>query len=370
MKKFKFLGLVLLTTIAIVSCKNSFGLNIEEEAEEKVDVNVQNLLSKTRVSLFDGVEISDLGISDESRENRLVSEISRKANRSVNSAEPIIELEKVAEILNETVSSVDIPELLEPTEEDIAKIQETFLDLTEEEVIENLDTISRIYQDEISALTMPQIVSNVDLSENSVEARSTVTIDYGNGAFRFSDENGNEINSLTIYELGALLKHPFSALGIKKQTSKALELTTKYMGSKDIRVDNKFDAFRHSIWNFVMCKEGWGRKEEKLSWANDFTTAHEKGIRYEKYSSEMDLHNNNVARLYFSNNSSDKYIKIFRWRIPCGVNSPSYEDACNELRKIAISANFISREDSDFFSKLEKIPNSELIYISEDKQSY
>lgn len=184
------------------------------------------------------------------------------------------------------------------------------MDLTEEEIIENLDTISRIYQDEISALTMLQIVSNVDLSENSVEARSTVTIDYGNG------------------------------------------------------------AFRHSIWNFVMCKEGWGRKEEKLSWANDFTTAHEKGIRYEKYSSEMDLHNNNVARLYFSNNSSDKYIKIFRWRIPCGVNSPSYEDACNELRKIAISANFISREDSDFFSKLEKIPNSELIYISEDKQSY
>lgn len=41
MKKVKFLGLVLLVAFTFVSCKNSFGLNIEEEAEEKLDENVQ-----------------------------------------------------------------------------------------------------------------------------------------------------------------------------------------------------------------------------------------------------------------------------------------------------------------------------------------
>ena len=54
MKKLKFWILVFLVSIAFVSCKNSFGLNIEEKSEEKLDVNVQNLLSKTRVNLFDG----------------------------------------------------------------------------------------------------------------------------------------------------------------------------------------------------------------------------------------------------------------------------------------------------------------------------
>lgn len=367
MKKVKILGLMLVVAVGFTGCKNSFIDTRNEAVSGTSDLKVQELLSKTRVNLFQGVEISDLGISDESREKRLVSEISRKASRTVSPAEPVIDIETVSKILDETVSSVDIPELLEPTEEDIAKIQETFLDLTEDEVIENLDTISRIYQDEISALAMPQIVNGFDFSEIS---RSAVSIAYGNGAFRLTDENGNEINSLTIYELGAIFRHPFSALGIKKQTSKALELTVEYMGDKNIRVDNKFDAFRHAIWNFVMCKEGWGLKDEKIAWANDFTTAHEKGIRYEKYSSEMDLHNNKVARLYFSNNSSNKYFKFLFWSIPCGVNSPSYEDACKSLKKIVLSAKLVSKHDSEFSEKLMASSDSELIYIVEDSQSY
>lgn len=360
MKKLKFLSLVLLTTIAFVSCKNSFGLNIEEETEEKVDVNVQNLLSKTRVNLFTGVEISDLGISDESRENRLVSEISRKANRSVNSAEPIIELEKVAEILNETVSSLDIPELLEPTQEDIAKIQKTFLDLTEEEIIENLDTISRIYQDEISALTMPQIVCNVDLSENSLNSRAIKIKDW---KIYYDDV------PITSYIVSAMLKHPFSAIGIINQKKLALDYTKKYMGDGP-NGDNKKDAFRHAIWNIVMCKEGWGKKNQKLSWARDFATAYEKGENYTEFTSDMDLHNNKVGRSYYSENSTKTYKKFLWWQYESGVSEPSYEIACSAIKQKAIKANFIGMTDSDFTEKLNSENENTLIYVVEDNNQY
>lgn len=361
MKKLKFWILVFLVSIAFVSCKNSFGLNIEEKSEEKLDVNVQNLLSKTRVNLFDGVEISDLGISDESRENQLVSEISRKTNRSIDVAEPIIELEKVAEILNETVLSVDIPELLEPTEEDIAKIQETFLDLTEEEIIENLDTIAKIYQDEISALSMPQIVSNVDLSENSVEARGSITIK----DFKIYYKNV----PVTTHIVVAMLKHPFSAKSIINQRTLALNYTDKYMGNAS-NGDDKSDAFRHAIWNIVMCKEGWGKKDEKLAWANDFATAYEKGENYTEFTSDMDLHNNKVGRNYYNANSTKNYKKFLWWQYESGVSEPSYETACSAIKQKAINANFIGMTDSNFTQKLNSKNENTLIYVVEDNTDY
>lgn len=361
MKKVKVFSLVLFTIFTFTNCKNSFDLNIKNESEEKIDANVQNLLLKTRVNLFNGVEISDLGISDENRENRLISEISKKANRNINAEESIIDMEKVTEILNETISNVDIPELLKPTEEDIMKIQQTFLDLTKDEIIKNLDTISRIYQDEISALSMSKIITNVDLPENSTEVRSAIKIK--NWKIFYDDV------PITLYIVSAMLKHPFSAIGIINQKNLAIDYTKKYMGEGS-QGDNKRDAFRHAIWNVVMCKEGWGRKDEKLAWANDFATAYEKGDNYTMFTSDMDLHNNNVGRNFYNENSTKNYKKILWWQIETDVKEPSYENACSAIKQKAINANFIKISDSNFFSKLNSINMNSLIYIVEDNTQY
>lgn len=360
MKKVKILGLMLVVAVGFTGCKNSFVDTRNEAVSGTSDLKVQELLSKTRVNLFQGVEISDLGISDESREKRLVSEISRKASRAVSPAEPVIDIETVSKILDETVSSVDIPELLEPTEEDIAKIQETFLDLTEEEVIENLDTISRIYQDEISALAMPKIVGSADISEYSSVIRAISIKDwkiYYDGV------------QITSYIVSAMLKHPFSAMGVIKQKNLAVGYTKEYMKTEDSH-NNKADAFRHAVWNIVMCKEGWGKKDSKISWASDFATAYEKGGNYEKFESEMDLHNNRVGRDYYNANSSKTYKKFLWWQYESGVNEPSYESACKAIKEKALNAQFIGKTDSDFFSKLDSVNKDFLIYIVEDNNQY
>ncbi len=360
MKKNKALTLTLAAAIILAGCKNSFE-NYETKTNEKtVNVEINELLSKTRVNLFPGVEISDLGISDGDRENMITSEISKKANRSVSPSETIISMQEVSEIIEKTVQSVELPELLQPTEEDIVKIQETFLDLTEDEIIKNLDTIARIYQDEISALAIPLITENTNFTDSYSQSRGVTIKDwkiyYGNV-------------QITSYIVSAMLNHPFSAMGILNQKEKALNLTEKYMGIPNDG-NNKSDSFRHAIWNIVMCKEGWGKKDAKLAWANDFATAYEQGGNYYPFSSDMDLHNNRTGRNYYNENSSKTYTKFLWWNIESGVNEPSYEEACSAIKKKAVNANFIDMTDTNFSNKLSSANENTLIYIVKDNNSY
>lgn len=161
-----------------------------------------------------------------------------------------------------------------------------------------------------------------------------------------------------------MLKHPFSAIGLKKQRDISYNLTKSYYSSY-MSVDNKADAFRHSIWNIVMAKEGWGLKKEKLSWAEDFSTAHEQGIKYDGVASEMDLHNNKVGRYFYDNKVSKKYTKILWWKIETGVKEPSYDEFCKIIYSKSQSVIFIDMSTtlSKFKDMERKVSTTDLIYI-------
>lgn len=371
MKKTFFFGIglgVIGIMLMVSACHDLSGSN--NTADEPVTATsapsnnsaIATLLEKTPVRLFDGVELGDIGMSFEERVQKLTAGISRKAGRTIQDTDTIaLTADDIAAVLESELENLEIPELLNPTEEDIAAINLDFPGLTEEEIVAELETIRRIYQDEVSALAFADILDNP--AYQSVDSTPDRKIGYSNGAFYYND------SQLTAYEIGAMLSHPFSAITLSKQREKAMQLTERYMGAKD-RVDDKSDAFRHSILSIVMAKDGWGLKGEKMAWSRDFTTAHEKGVKYIGIPSEMDLHNNKVGLRYYDAKSSKRYTRILFWKIETGVSEPSYDTACSAMKSKAISAVFIDRNLSDAKNRINAVSADSLVYINPDNHRY
>jgi hypothetical protein len=347
----------------VVSCQFT---PVSDESSEKFQISaeIDALLQKTSVRLVDGVEESDLGLSYENWVSKLSSDLSKKHGRSVNGNDKIdIDIESMAGIIENQFEKIFIPELLEPTAEDIALINQVFPDLTEEEIVKNLEAIQIMYQEQLGVLaTKAFITHDYELITPDVGRAAG----YSNGTFYFEDEK------LTVQEIAAMAKHALSAVTLYNQKNLAQDLTKKYMGSKD-RVNDKSDAFRHSIFSVVLAVEGYGLKNERMAWAKDFSTAHEQGAKYVAVESEMDLHNNNVGLRYFDSNSSKKYTKILLWSVETGVSMPSYSTACTALKTKAKIASLVDKNkvnQSSAISSINKIGSDTLVYIKEDNNSY
>jgi hypothetical protein len=324
--------------------------------------NVVALLDRTTVRLFDGVEEGDIGLTYDGRVEKLKSNLSSKYGRSVEGSDRLsINEADIIELIQSRLSTIIIPEILVPTEDDIVFINQDFPELTNEEIIVELETIRRIYQDQLGSLVFNDFIGNSDY--DLLNQDSARKIGYSEGTFYYDDD------SITIYEIGAILSHPLSAITLNSQKEKTFNLTQQYMGAKE-RTDDKLDAFRHAVLNIVMAKEGFGLKKEKLAWANDFTTAHEKGTKYIGIPSEMDLHNNLVGRRYYDANSSKKYTKILFISIETGVSEPSYDTACKAMKNKAINASFVDKKLSDAKNKISAIAADILVYIVTDTIKY
>ena len=336
-----------LVLFLVVSCEFASRVLVLDEDGGSSDVSA--LLQKTTVRLFEGVEKDDLGLSLEDRVLRLSNGLSKKHGRSLIGTDVMgITFDELASIIQSQLDVVTIPELLEPTAEDIAIISQDFPGLTEDEILVELEAISRVYQDQIGALA-----ENAFLSADYEPVPDGITRSLYEGA-------------PTVYEIAAALKHPLSALTITKQKDKAFALTGQYMGSTEVPTNTKKDAFRHAIWNIVMAKEGWGLKKEKIAWAKDMATAHEKGGNYVKVDSEMDLHNNTAGIRYYDANSTRKYTKILFIKIETGVSEPSYEKAASAIKTKAESAKFVDKSkigDSDAIKEINGVGADALVYI-------
>lgn len=267
----------------------------------------------------------------------------------------------MSEILTNVFINTEIPELIEPSEDDIKKLQNDFPKMSEKEIIDNLETISKVYQNEVSSIAFDGIIEACTNQSSLFAQRSA-----GDIYLKIDDD------IITLAEVAACLKHPFSAMNLIKQKNKSFELTEKYMKYAE-HTDEKSDAFRHAIWNVVMAKEGWGLKNEKIAWANDFATAHEEGKKYDGLASEMDLHNNKVGRKYYDSHSSKKYTKILWWKIETGVNEPSYEAACSDIKRKAVSSVFVNKDQFSLGNgknKINSIDSNSLVYIIPDYTVY
>lgn len=346
----KIFFIVFAISLMFLACQNSLLPEIEEFSKENKERKTTIVDSK-KVVLLEGVSIEYLGKSLDEKTNIITDALASVLGRSINDVcETFFSTEDIESILKTTIDSVTIPNLLEPTNKDLQLIKKDFPELTEKEIKENWEEISNIYYDQLSALSLENVLN--EITNNSTRYISAHSI--------------YETIPLTRYELGAILMHPINALSLSKQR----QLTKQYMGSQNT-INEKTDAFRHAILNIVMAKEGKGTKTQKINWANDFTTAHERGAKYLEKESEMDLHNNAVGRDYYNQNTEKIYGKFLWWTIEKGVKEPSYEKACIDIKSKAVNGIFIDRNLLlNQFNTISNINKLNLIYIIPDSKIY
>lgn len=118
---------------------------------------------------------------------------------------------------------------------------------------------------------------------------------------------GRRIAALDFRELVVLcqvfLKHPQYLLPTYKATKKAVAISDELYGDLH-HEDNRTNAFRHALWNYLICKYCLGvagSSEKAMSWSKKITDLHERLSPNEGLARRMDLHNNGIGREIFSN---------------------------------------------------------------------
>jgi hypothetical protein len=79
--------------------------------------------------------------------------------------------------------------------------------------------------------------------------------------------------------------------------------------AKEHHNNGKENAFRHALWNSLICKKCYsisGSVEVVRNWSNHITGFHEKLSPNPKLAKAMDLHNNRVGQFLFSENPLSK----------------------------------------------------------------
>ncbi|NDV14481.1 hypothetical protein GO009_00460 [Muricauda sp. TY007] len=90
-----------------------------------------------------------------------------------------------------------------------------------------------------------------------------------------------------------------------KATKECIAISTDNYGKLHHK-NGPANAFRHAFWNYLIAKRcfKWQQNEETvLAWAKKVTDWHEDSFPNKKLPREMDLHNNEVGRFIFEQNT-------------------------------------------------------------------
>ena len=86
-----------------------------------------------------------------------------------------------------------------------------------------------------------------------------------------------------------------------RATRQTVQICNRLFG-KAHHKDNKTNAFRHALWNFLIAEKSLPQLKEKtkaIAWAKEITDLHEKLSPNPELPRTMDLHNNEVGRSLF-----------------------------------------------------------------------
>jgi hypothetical protein len=115
------------------------------------------------------------------------------------------------------------------------------------------------------------------------------------------------IKQLSIPQLWKLsvlfLKNPRYILPSLQATKQTFAICNSLFG-KEHNKSNPANAFRHALWNVLLCKKGFAASKDKqksVFWAQKLTDVYEKVTQNAVLDEAMDLHNNAVGRIYFLN---------------------------------------------------------------------
>lgn len=112
------------------------------------------------------------------------------------------------------------------------------------------------------------------------------------------------LNNAQLWQLSVLfLKHPLLILPTLKATKRTFQICNERY-EKEHHKSNKANAFRHALWNVLICNYSLKRfknKQKSVFWAQKVTDLYEKVTQNEKLDEAMDFHNNGVGRICFLN---------------------------------------------------------------------
>lgn len=113
------------------------------------------------------------------------------------------------------------------------------------------------------------------------------------------------IKQLGIKQLAKLsllfLSHPLLIIPTFRATRQTMEVCDTLFGRAHHQ-PNKANAFRHALWNILICKETHKiiKNESKtVVWAQKLTLLYEKVTNNSEIDEAMDLHNNRLGQTWF-----------------------------------------------------------------------
>ncbi len=113
-----------------------------------------------------------------------------------------------------------------------------------------------------------------------------------------------QLNFWQLFRLaGILIQNPLFIYPTLQATKKTLAICDA-LYKKEHHRNGKANAFRHALWNMLICLTIFKRtnnKEKSINWAKKITDLHEKLAPNSAIEKEMDLHNNKIGRQYFLN---------------------------------------------------------------------
>lgn len=260
-----------------------------------------------------------------------------------------ITLEEMNQIIDGIL--INYPKLDSLTADEIEKINVNFPDLSSDEIVENINVIDSFY----TSLVRYDLVVELTKTVSKSNAKAFKVSSSSNEYF------GYDLNSA---EFWYFVWHPALASPIKKATEESISLTASNYPNISA-YQNKADAFRHAIWNVLICKyigEDKNEISDCTERAEDFTTKHETGADKPstmtdeawKLDQQMDLHNNAQGRKYFE---SVAWIVKEGWFKVKRVRAPSVDELVTGIKNKLNSARKISTA-----TDTSKYP-SNLVYI-------
>jgi hypothetical protein len=116
-----------------------------------------------------------------------------------------------------------------------------------------------------------------------------------------------------LFKLSVLfLKHPLLIIPTIKATKRTFEICDALFKKAHHR-RNKANAFRHALWNVLICKNSLKmtkNKQKSVFWAQKVTDLYEKVTNTDLLDEAMDLHNNGIGRICFLNYLDKNEAKI------------------------------------------------------------
>lgn len=362
--KYKQYFLVISAITMIFSCNNGFDSSESKNSNERSVVSWNN----SRLILLKGLDEEDLYKSDDDFFTKLIeSEVSRSTGAFDYSAYSGYAPKDFSSAIDSISSKNLLPNFSAVTEKEITNnisiITKDFPDLSEEQIYSDYENIMNIYHNQIKSLVVAELLENRPTSRSVSDVYDGIYF-----------EAGSEV--LTYYEVKACTAHPLSAGTLYNAKTHTQALTKSLYTHTS---DNRGDAFRHMTWNIIMAKYGVGMRDEKIKWASDFSTAHEKGTKHRDVTTAMDLHNNPIGRAYYKNNTNIKYLRIKAfgktlYKIAIGVSSePTDSEIKRDIFALANRGTYVtgyikdsmtSAEVSNIESRIANVNSSTAVFIN------